>query len=1848
MIHTVKKKHTKKQVLKSMRPLIQTWFDNSFEDVTQPQAYAIPIIHDRKNVLISSPTGSGKTLTAFLSIINELMVKQKNDELKDEIYCVYVSPLKALANDIDKNLKQPLAELTELAEENGEDAPKIRVGVRTGDTPASERQKMAKKPPHILITTPESLAIILTTPKFSEKLKSVEWLIMDEIHDICNSKRGSMLSVTFERLESRLEKKATRIGLSATQSPIETIANFLGGYDDGEERDVWLVQAEGGKDFDIKVITPVEDITSLPFEIVNARMYEKLKELIDDTRTTLVFTNTRSGTEQVMLRLGELGLEDIAAHHGSLSRETRLDVEDRLKRGELKAAISSTSLELGIDIGTIDLVCQIGSPKSIAKGLQRVGRAGHGVGEESKGRFMVFDNDDLVECAVLAKSAIDHEIDRVFIPSNPLDVLAQTVVGLSIERKWDIEDAYGLIRNSYSFHDLSWEDYISVLRYLGSRDMPNVYSKIWLDEDEGIFGSKRGSRLIYYLNSGTIPEEANFKVFLDKGGRLGELSEGFVEKLGPGDVFVLGGKSYVFERAMGMSLFVKDATGRRPSVPSWTGEMLPRSFDLSVSIGDFRGRVKDRLMALGDGDRGDGEDDDGKEIDEKKKSKILKETQSWLIKDYNLDPPGARSIISYFREQAAFNFNVPSDKNLLIEGYIDQNNNRNLIFHFCFGRRVNDALSRAYAMVLSDMYDVNVSVSITDDNFMLTTARDIPLSGFEDLIKEDELEELLERAIGETELFKHRFRHCSTRSFMVLRNYKGRQVPVGRQQQRSKKVLRAIRADKDFPIVKETYKEVLTEVMDLANARDIILSISNGERKIHYSDYRDIPSPFAHNVVLSGMSDIVLMHDRSALLKEMHRKVLERIGGAGSIKPELEQEVVDAHFSDKIVNIQKKEDIIPLMLSLGPVEVFQRRGKSLFDFSDADPVELTQWCAELVNDGAAHSAWVGKSLWTPTERTADLAALYMSEGEENPDNEMVLDILADAAEPLSVKVISNRLSDRTEKEWDTVATRKVLTYLERQYRIGKVAVDKKKYGLWGLLNIKASKNRDRLLEERVTDHLDLFGPFSLEEISFELKLPEEEIQMALGRMEADGTVMARAFTEPYVQYMLAQDYSDLTSEENNITLTRAAMDNYHLMKHFEGFKSLDDLFETFGSVGMLNDVAARIGLDGLKGWSQRRKDGEILQGRFWDGSVCYVLKKDVPKFINAYRNEDLGKVDLQILNIISKNPGIDITKLQELTELPKDILKARVEKLDRNIHIARKPVERSGQDSDYEGFMSRNLYHKLTNRPSKKDGKEWLVEKVISAYGPVSMYDIARSVGMTRAEMKDHIKELMSSGKLAEVAIVGSERQKLYVWEKELKALRNVGSQGPHQPGDEKIRILTILDPFTFHHRNEIRMKFGDAWYYTIFKGSRLIGMMEMWEMSGCLEIRELRLDTEEDLSDVLKALDEFSEIFKKNYHDVIRFTGALGTSVEDLDKAIIKVFKKAGYFRQRNWLLKGNVIDLTMTEDEIISYVLWRQHVIPERHFLDMESGLSELGGFKSDHEVGIRVSNPRGLKRLLKERVVEWGKMIPDYLAYTLPEDTALYKAAKHVEIDREMRYLITILDSEHEMKRNRLLEAAPLGYNKAVEALNRLIKGLHIIRAGNNMFYLSPEYIYEKEEAREKVLWLIISSFGIFSAEWLSMYTKGEFRMGEIRRALGKFESEGKLVKGFVSEDDNILYWMMLEDIGMLPMKPHDLDIVLAPSAYDRLSTYLLPIIRKRFGFGSSFIVISEGIIIAAFRGNMRKTELLVGEYRGDEKGWDLIPDFSRRIGRRMKKKEDPEAMTDDEIMDWYDKTSGKEFE
>ncbi len=1798
MIRRVRKKHSKDEVLKQMLPLVREWFDTRFEGLTEPQAYAVPIIHKRHNVLISSPTGSGKTLTAFLSIINELLNKQENDQLEDRIYCVYVSPLKALANDINKNLKQPLAELEELAEKKGIMKPKIRVAVRSGDTTNYERQKMAKKPPHILITTPESLAIILSTPKFSQALYTTEWLIMDEIHDICNSKRGVQLSVNLERLQSHLDGQATRIGLSATQAPIEEIAKYLSGYDDDDKlRPVRLVEVDSNKQIEVTVMTPVEDMTSMPFEIINARLYETLRDIVMENTTTLVFTNTRSGTENVLLKLSELGVENIAAHHGSLARETRLDVEDRLKRGELKAAVSSTSLELGIDIGSIDMVCQIGSPKSIAKGLQRIGRSGHGYGEVSRGKLIAFDNDDLMECAVLAKKASENYIDRVDLPKNSLDVLSQTIVGMSLEKVWRVDEAYDVIRKSYSFHELSKADFLSVVHYLASRDMPHVYSKIWLDDDTQEFGRKRSSRLIYYLNSGTIPEEANYKVYSDSGGRLGELSEGFVEKLSPGDVFVLGGKSYEFTKAMGMSIFVKPATGRRPTIPSWTGEMMPRSFDLSVAIGQFRGQMG-QLAAQ------------GKDIGE------------WLRKTYPLDRGGVKSILSYITEQVAFNGNVPSDTNLLMEGYLDPKGNLNIIFHYCFGRRTNDALARAYAMAISNKFHCNVSITVSDDCFMLTVPRRIKLEGLEKLVTQNNIVKLLEEAIRDTELFKQRFRHCSTRGFMILRNYQGREVPVGRQMQRSQKVLRALEDRDNFPIVRETMNEILNEAMNITGAKQILQGIEDGNIKVNHASVSDVPSPFAHNIVLVGMSDIVLMHDRSALLKELHRKVLMRVGGDKALEPEFDLEILSQHFADKWPNIARSEHIPKILTQVGPLEFFTRKSASIYDFSELPEDELAAMAGQLIESGHVASIWAGRSLWANPDELEDMAGIYSTGKKPDDAGKAILNALRE--KPKTSLALSKTL------EADARKVRRDLGTLERAYLVERAGQDKKGNVTWGIREVKPKKPGKRFMGKMLTRHLEHFAPLTMDELAYDLALDKNLLSDLLAELESRGILSSGSFTEPDLQFLLTADRMELQGGGKEDIILQPQVENYQLAKHCRKINKIDDYFDRYGVVWMPQDLLARGKPALYTKWLKLRKNGDVLHGRFKDGSVCYVRKKDTQMYIDAYRRENLNDAEARLLNIIKANPGIDMISIGKKAEIPSVKAKELMEKLDRNMFIIRRFTDR-------ESWSSTNHYQTLDMEPVPEN-KDKAVEKIIritlKAYAPIALRSLAYATGFSIRHVKTVLEQDIASGKILEIQIAEGSNTKLLLPAEELAALKSM----PTEESNE-VQILTLYDPLVQPHRVELRRRFGDAWYFPIFQGARLIGMMEMWEMSGCIDIRQMILDEVSALPDVLRALDTFSIYYRKNLMDVIRIKNVIGSDVPDLEPDIIQIFENQGYIRVRDWLVKGNVVDTVVNESQFISYAVWKNHVMPNRRFHSIHEGLKVLGGFRSDEAASLRCKTTVPLKSLHKRDIVGYGQLIPKVLTYALPEEIALQKAALAVKPDKNMNIVLQMIKERGPVKWKEVIDNSPLGYQSSQDAKQRLSGSLHILRDAQNRYTQGPETSMDKDTARKEVIKSIFKQFGIFSAEHLAMYIKGQFRMFELRSILDQLELDDFLTKGYFLESSDSLHWIVKEDMGQFIKKPATFQVVITER--DRLGFYLLPFVQKSFGIGTSWIVIKDGQLIAAARMRRRKDEFIMKELVGDSNAWHTMKAYSAELGKRMRREEDEVPDVEEDVVDWYER-------
>jgi ATP-dependent Lhr-like helicase len=861
---------SEEEVLAMLRPYTRAWFKSKYEEMTPVQRKTIPLVKRGANVLVSSPTGTGKTLAVFLGIIDNLYeYYEKNGSLPSGVYVVYVSPLRALNNDMKRNLHEPVSGIPETARKMGVELPEIRIAVRTSDTSPHEKQKMARNPPHILITTPESLALALNAPRFREALRNVHVVVVDEIHELASSKRGSHLALSIERLEHLAQRPLQRIGLSATIAPLEEVALFLVGYrDSGEPRDCVIVDARFDKKIDIRVKVPIVDIVHTPSDVINEAIYRSVIDLVEKHRATLIFTNTRSSTERVVFKLRKimerekiLDVDEIEAHHSSLSRDLRLEIEEKLKRGQLRAVVCSTSLELGIDVGYIDLVVLLSSPRSTTRLLQRVGRSGHHIREVSKGYVIAVDRDDLVECAVLCKLAMEKKIDKIRIPKNPLDVLAQHLVGLALEDKWRIEDAYRLVKRTYSFHTLSYEDFLNTLRYLAGKlgdfyENQRVYAKIWLDDEEGLLGKKKSTRIIYYLNSGVIPDESKVKVFTADGNYVGDLEEGFAEYLTPGDLFVLGGRVYEFLHSRGFVAVVRRADGQRPTVPTWFSEMLPLSYDSAIEVGKFRRLVAEMLRERG-----------------------FSETVEYLIREYRLERHAAEAIREYILEQMEYTGGlVPSDKLILIEVF-DEDTRRNVIVHSLFGRKANEALARLYAYVVGSELGVNVRITVTDNGFMLTLPERIDADYLKLFysIPVDNAWDILVRVVRKTDLIKRRFRHVAVRSFMLLRRYRDTEKSLHKLQVNAEELLKAVEEIKDFPVLKETYREILMDYVHIDEAVEVLRAVQRGDIEVKLIGPLDVPSPFAHHIVVHGYSDVVLMEDMRRLLAKLHDMVVERI-----------------------------------------------------------------------------------------------------------------------------------------------------------------------------------------------------------------------------------------------------------------------------------------------------------------------------------------------------------------------------------------------------------------------------------------------------------------------------------------------------------------------------------------------------------------------------------------------------------------------------------------------------------------------------------------------------------------------------------------------------------------------------------------------------------------------------------------------------------------------------------------------------------------------------------------------------------------------------------------------------------
>ena len=926
--------------LSQFHPLIARWFTERLGEPTAPQAQGWAHIAEGRDTLIAAPTGSGKTLAAFLWAINGLVQAASDGRLPDETTVVYVSPLKALGNDIQKNLQEPLAAITRLASDEGIDLPEIRVAVRSGDTPARERNLMVRRPPHILITTPESLYILLTAERSRQFLRTARAVIVDEIHAIAGDKRGSHLALSLERLDLLAGRRLQRIGLSATQKPVDEIAQLLIGSGrrtpDGRS-DCVIVDIGHRRPWELSIEVPGQPLGPIATHELYAEMYDRITTLVRQHRTTLAFVNTRRLAErvghQLTLRLGD---GKVATHHGSLSRRIRLDAEQKLKSGEIQVVVATASLELGIDIGHVDLVCHLGAPRALVTLLQRVGRSGHWLGSVPKGIIFPLTRDELVQSAAAIRAARAGELDRVIIPGKPLDVMAQQIVATVASQEINEEELWELVRRAYPYRNLTRREFEQVVEMLSEgiasrRGRQSAF--IHRDRVHGMLRGRRGARLAAITSGGAIPDTADYDVIEEPTGTfIGKVNEDFAVESLAGDVFLLGNTAWRIRRVETGKVRVENAAGTPPSVPFWLGEAPARTAELSRAVSDLRQEVVFRL--------GDPEG-----------------AVQWLIAETGVDGAGARQIVAYIRETIAVLGCVPTQQTIVAERFFDEAGGMQLILHTPFGGRINRAWGLALRKRFCLTFDFELQAAATDDGIVLSLGEQhsFPLESVFAFVRPSTAEDDLVQALLASPMFTNRWRWNANRALAVLRFAGGRKVPMPIQRMRAEDLLAAVFPDQvacqdnrsgpvtppDHPLVNETVNNCLYEAMDLVGVREIVGRIERREVRTVAVETPQ-PSPMSHEILNANpyaFLDDAPLEERRARAVALRRTDPDLARGIGALDAVAIEEVRSQAWPD----VRNADELHDHLLTVGilPVE---------------EVVDWETFARELIAEGRATAA----------------------------------------------------------------------------------------------------------------------------------------------------------------------------------------------------------------------------------------------------------------------------------------------------------------------------------------------------------------------------------------------------------------------------------------------------------------------------------------------------------------------------------------------------------------------------------------------------------------------------------------------------------------------------------------------------------------------------------------------------------------------------------------------------------------------------------------------------------------------------------------------------------------------------
>jgi ATP-dependent Lhr-like helicase len=948
-------------------PAVAKWFTGHFGEPTPAQAQAWPAIKAGRHTLIAAPTGSGKTLAAFLAAIDDLVRQGVEGPLADATQVVYVSPLKALSNDIQRNLEAPLAGIRAELRRSGLPDVEIRTWVRTGDTSSSERERMRRRPPHILVTTPESLYVLLGSESGRKTLATTRSVIVDEIHAVAPNKRGAHLSLSLERLATLCDKKLQRIGLSATQNPIQTIGHLLvGSVSDGAGGpQLTVVDIGYQRDRDLQI-----EVQNSPLEAVMSgevwqEVYDRLKRLIEAHRTTLVFVNTRRMAERVARELSErLGDDAVTAHHGSMARDQRLSAEQRLKHGKLKALVATASLELGIDIGDVNLVCQLGSPRSIAGFLQRVGRSGHTVTGTPKGRLFPLSRDDLVECTALLDGVRRGELDRVAIPHQPLDVVAQQIVAEVAAQDWPEAALYQMLRGAWAFRDLARTDFDAVVQMLADGFATRRGRRgalIHRDAVHQMLRARRGARTTALTSGGTIPDTADYQVVLEPDNHIiGSVNEDFAVESMAGDIFQLGNASYRILRVERGTVRVENAQGQPPNIPFWLGEAPGRSDELSVAVSRLRTEVGERLRSDPSGNA----------------------ARAWLTELIGISAPAAEQLIEYLAAGIAAFGCPPTQNTIVLERFFDEAGGMQLVIHSPFGSRINRAWGLALRKRFCRKFNFELQAAATEDNIVLslTTSHSFELPDVARYLHSQSVRPLLIQAMLDAPMFTTRWRWVAGVALALPRFQGGRKVPPQFMRMRAEDLIAAVFPDQiacaenlvgerqvpDHPVTKQTISDCLHEAMDIDGLEQLLARLEAGDIRVVACDLTQ-PSPLALEVLSARpyafLDDAPLEERRARAVMARRWHDPQSASELGHLDSEAIVRVREEAWPDP-TNAEELHDVLLWLSCLTEAE------------SKAVPV-WCDWLEALASDKRVTRLNIpGATLWIPAERLNQFRAVW--------------------------------------------------------------------------------------------------------------------------------------------------------------------------------------------------------------------------------------------------------------------------------------------------------------------------------------------------------------------------------------------------------------------------------------------------------------------------------------------------------------------------------------------------------------------------------------------------------------------------------------------------------------------------------------------------------------------------------------------------------------------------------------------------------------------------------------------------------------------------------------------------------